>query len=213
MDDILLADDHPIVLMGSQTYLKSKGYNVVAACSNGIEAYNQIITRRPAIALIDINMPGMTGLEILQKINEEKIPTKVILLTLQNELSIFNHAKSLGVSGFLLKEFVLNEIEKCIEKVLRGEKYFSPSLDGNLYFDEEVSTAAGLDNLTSAEKKILQLIAEQNSSKEIAAILFISEKTVETHRNHIIKKLSIPSEKNALLKWAIKNKTFILRNT
>lgn len=213
MGDILLADDHPIVLMGSQTYLKSKGYNVVAACANGIEAYNQIVAKVPSIALIDINMPGMTGLEILQKIRDEKIPTKVILLTLQNELSVFNYAKSLDVDGFILKEFVLKEIEICIEKVLAGEKYFSPNLEGNLYFDEEVSTETGLENLTQAEKKILQLIAEQKSSKEIAAILYVSEKTVETHRNHIIKKLNIPSEKNALLKWAIKNKTFILKNT
>ena len=209
MCEILIADDHPIVLMGSKTFLKSKGYNVVSACTNGIEAYNQIISKKPEIALIDISMPGMSGLDILKKLNEEKSSTKVVLLTLQNELSVFNYAKSIGVKGFLLKEFAMAEIETCISIVKAGRTYFSPQLEGNLLFDEDEEPNSDLEKLTFAEKKILQLISMQRSSKEIAADLFISEKTVETHRGHIIKKLNIPSEKNALLKWAIENKNSI----
>ncbi len=212
MCEILIADDHPIVLMGSKTFLKSKGYNVVSTCTNGIEAYNQIVLKNPTIALIDINMPGMTGIEILRKLHEENSSTKVVLLTLQNELSIFNLAKSLGVKGFLLKEFAMEEIEKCIEVVKSGANYFSSHLEGNLFFDEDKSHNEDMAKLTFAEKKILLLVSMQRSSKEIAAVLFISEKTVETHRNHIIKKLNIPSEKNALLKWAIENKSSISEN-
>ncbi|MEO9209872.1 MAG: response regulator transcription factor [Ginsengibacter sp.] len=209
MCEILIADDHPIVLMGSKTFLKSKGFNIVSACTNGIEAYNQILLKRPDVALIDISMPGMSGLDILKKLQDDNIPTKIVLLTLQNELSVFNYAKSLGVKGFLLKEFAMEEIEKCIHMVKAGNTYFSPHLDGNLFLDEDELSNNGFDNLTFAEKRILQLISLQRSSKEIAADLFISEKTVETHRSHIIKKLNIPSEKNALLKWAIENKNSI----
>ncbi|ANI88287.1 hypothetical protein A9P82_02590 [Arachidicoccus ginsenosidimutans] len=206
MIDILIADDHPIVLFGTKTHLEQMGLNIVAACSNGIEAYNLIMIKRPSIALLDVCMPGMTGMEIAEKLSKTKTFTKIILLTLQNELSVLNYAKRLGVKGFLLKEFALDEIEKCIEEVQSGREYFSQQLKTGLHLSENASTNMNLDVLTFSEKKILQLIAEHKSSKEIASLLFISEKTVETHRANIIKKLNIPSGKNALLKWAIENK-------
>ncbi|MGF7233210.1 response regulator [Arachidicoccus sp.] len=205
MANILIADDHPVVLLGIKTYLEQKGYNVAATCDNGIEAYNQILAKQPSIALLDISMPGMTGLEILKKLSETKSRTKVVLITLQNELSVFNYAKQLGVRGFLLKEFAMNEMEKCLEEVQNGNIYFSEQLNDSLHHNAGSIEPAGLESLTFSEKKILQLISEQKSSKEIASILFISEKTVETHRSHIMKKLDIPSGKNALLKWAIEN--------
>ncbi|HEU0226525.1 MAG TPA: response regulator transcription factor [Arachidicoccus soli] len=204
MANILIADDHPVVLLGIKTYLEQKGHCIVTACNNGIEAYNQILAKQPSIALLDISMPGMTGLEILKKLSEIKTRTKVVLITLQNELSVFNYAKGLGVSGFLLKEFAMNEMEKCLEEVQKGNTYFSPQLEDSLYLNQSTD-AVDLSSLTFAEKKILKMIADQKSSKEIAALLFISEKTVETHRSHIMKKLDIPSGKNALLKWAIEN--------
>lgn len=205
MADILIADDHPVVLLGMKVFLKEKGHSIVAACDNGIEAYNQILVKKPDIALLDISMPGMTGLEILKKLSEIKINTRVVLLTLQNEMAIFNYARQLNVKGFLLKEFAMDEIEKCILEVLNGNTYFSPQLSENLSLGKDSFEAEKLDVLTFSEKKILELISQEKSTKDIASLLFISEKTVETHRSNIIRKLNIPAGKNALLKWALIN--------
>ena len=206
MSDILLADDHPAILLGIKTFLEQNGHSITATCSNGIEAYNTIIAKRPGIAILDIGMPGMTGIEIMLKIMQSKIKCKVILLTLDKELATFNYAKQIGVSGFLLKDFALDEMEKCIQVVAQGDTYFSDKLNNSLHMGGDAGSSNNISVLTFSEKKILQLISEQKSSKEIATMLFISEKTVETHRAHIIKKLNIPSIKNALLKWAIENK-------
>lgn len=204
MSRILIADDHPVVLFGTRTYLQQRGYNVITTCSNGLEAYNQIIAKQPDIALLDMSMPGLSGLEIVEKVQQAKVPVKTILLTMHNELSLFNRAKEIGVKGYLLKDFAMEEMEKCLEEVKRGNTYFSRHLEQSLTINNNGDGNPELSQLTFAEKKILELVAQQKSTREIAAMLFISEKTVETHRSHIIKKLNIPPGKNALLIWAMK---------
>lgn len=204
MSRILIADDHPVVLFGTRTYLQQRGYNVISTCSNGLEAYNQIIAKQPDIALLDMSMPGLNGLEIVEKVQQAKIPVKTILLTMHNEASLFNRAKELGVKGYLLKDFAMDEMEKCLEEVRKGNSYFSRHLEQSLTINNNGGADPELSLLTFAERKILELVAQQKSTKEIAALLFISEKTVETHRSHIIKKLNIPPGKNALLIWAMK---------
>lgn len=204
MSRILIADDHPVVLFGTKTYLQQRGYNVISTCSNGLEAYNQIIAKQPDIALLDMSMPGLSGLEIVEKVQQAKVPVKTILLTMHNELSLFNRAKEIGVKGYLLKDFAMEEMEKCLEEVKRGNTYFSRHLEQSLTINNNGDGNPELSQLTFAEKKILELVAQQKSTREIAAMLFISEKTVETHRSHIIKKLNIPPGKNALLIWAMK---------
>ncbi len=206
MYNVLIADDHPVVLFGTKTFLTQLGYHVISTCSNGLEAYNQIITRQPDIALLDMNMPGLNGVEILEKINNHKsvANVKTILLTMHNELSIFNRAKELAVKGYLLKDFAMDEMEKCLDAVKKGETYFSHHLVQRLTIKNTPDTHPDLQQLTFAEKKILELVSQQKSTREIASLLFISEKTVETHRSHIIKKLNIPAGKNALLIWAMK---------
>jgi len=205
MLDILIADDHPLALLGIQTFLEQKGYHICSSCDNGLEAYNQIVTRQPAIAMMDVNMPGLNGLEVIQKIIQKKIPTKLVLLTMQNELSVFNRAVELGIKGYLLKEFATAEVEKCLFEVGNGRTYFSVHLNDGLVMNNHAASNSEIDRLTFAEKKILELVAQQKSTREIAVFLFISEKTVETHRGNIIKKLNIPHNKNALLMWAMKN--------
>lgn len=205
MHSILIADDHPILSLGTKTFLEQKGYSIAGVCNNGVEAYNQILGKQPGIALLDISMPGMNAIEILEKLQGKRIQTSIILLTMHNELSIFNRAKELGVKGYLLKEFAMEEIEKCLQEVENGRPYFSVHLENKLIMTEEENKNGNAELLTFAEKKILQMVAQQKSSKEIAAQLFISEKTVETHRGHIIKKLNLTPSKNALLKWALTN--------
>ncbi len=205
MANILISDDHPLTLMGTKAYIESLGHHVCELCSNGISAYNMILQRKPDIAILDINMPGMNGMEVLEKLQSQPQKTKVILLTMNDEWSIFNRAKELNVKGYVLKEFSADVLGHCIEAVLNNETWFNPELSAHLHINKDTAHLSLLDKLTFAEKKIVTLIARAQSSKEIAQTLFISEKTVENHRSNIIKKLELPSEKNALLLWAVKN--------
>lgn len=212
MANVIIADDHPFTLIGTKTFVESLGYNVIDLCNNGISAYNSIVYNRPGIAILDMNMPGMNGIEILEKLQQQRSFTKIVLLTMHNEVSIFTHAQKLGARGYLLKEFATHELENCLTAIQKGECWFSPELTRMLVMDStNTSNDDKISMLTFTEKKILELVAAQHTSKEIGALLFISEKTVETHRRKIIQKLSLPQEKNALLLWAVKN--FGTKNT
>lgn len=201
---ILVADDHPLTLMGTKGFVESLGYEVENICSNGIIAYNLIVSHRPAIAILDINMPGMDGLEVLEKVFTQKLKTKVVLLTMHKEMSIFNKANQYGLSGYILKEYAQEELEICLESVQKGNQYVSKNLTNELTHHDENETNVELKKLTFAEKKIVELIAQQKTSKQIAELLFISEKTVEGHRTNIIQKLGLAKKKNTLLVWASK---------
>jgi DNA-binding NarL/FixJ family response regulator len=205
MNTILIADDHPLTLMGTKVFVESLGYQVIETCANGIVALNTLRHQTPDIALLDVSMPGLTGLELLEKIQDEKMDTYVILLTMHHEMSVYLKAKQLGVRGYLLKDYAAEELDICIKTVLEGEEYISKYLSKKLYNDGEQDEVKGMSVLTFAERKIVELIALEHSSKEIADFLFISEKTIETHRRNIIQKLNLPRERNALLIWAIKN--------
>ena len=201
---ILVADDHPLTLMGTKNFVESLGYEVDDVCSNGISAYNLMVSHRPAIAILDINMPGMDGLEVLEKVFTQKLKTKVILLTMHKEMSVFNKANQYGLSGYILKEYAQEELEICLESVKKGNQYVSKNLTNELTHNNENDTNSELNKLTFAEKKIVELIAQNKTSKQIAELLFIAEKTVEGHRTNIIQKLGLPKEKNTLLIWANK---------
>lgn len=206
MARILICDDHPFVLMGTKSYVQGLGHTVCEICSNGISAFNMIQQHRPDIALLDISMPGMNGIEVLKKIREEKLKTKVILLTMHNEMSVFNRAKALEVNGYILKDFGVETLGECIDSVMKGNVWVSKELSESLVMDREQGQNTDLLNeLSAAEKKIVALIAKQHTSRDIASMLFITEKTVENHRHRIMKKLDLPAEKNALLVWALKN--------
>ncbi len=205
MAKILISDDHPFTLMGTKSYVQSLGHDICEMCSNGISAYNMILQHQPDIALLDMSMPGMNGLEILEKLLPSPIKTKVILLTMHKEMSIFNRARELKVKGYVLKEFSTDVLDECINAVLKGETWFSKELSENLHIDKNGSDDSILTKLTFAERKVVELIGRQHTTKEIANLLFIAEKTVENHRHSIMKKLNLPAEKNALLVWAVQN--------
>ncbi len=202
---IVIADDHPLTLNGTKLFVESLKYNVVEVAQNGINALNLIKIHNPDLAIIDINMPGLDGLEILKIVKENKLKTKIILLTMHKESSIYQKAIEYGVDGYILKEFASNELNICIEEISIGKKYLSKIIESDLILDNE-NMEGGLSKLTVSEKKILELIAQQKTSKQIGELLFISEKTVEGHRSKIIEKLELPKEKNAILKWLILNK-------
>ncbi len=201
---ILIADDHPFTLHGTQSFVESYGYKVIATCDNGASALNIIQSRLPDIAILDINMPALDGIDVAKKIHDLKLKTKVILLTMHNEITVYNKAKEYGIYGYILKEHAQEELKKCLFEVARGNQYVSDSLLNDLVNVREAGSSE-LDKLSFSERKIIELIAQQKTSKEIAEMLFLSEKTIEGHRTNIIEKLGLPKKKNVLLKWAITN--------
>ena len=201
---ILLADDHPFTLQGTKSFVESYGYKVTDTCSNGVSALNLILLHLPDIAILDINMPGLDGLEVAKKVHEAKIITKVILLTMHKEMTIYKKASQYGIFGYILKEHAQTELEHCLLAVKKGDKYISSFLEDDLIASADANLGE-LSTLSFAEKKILEQVAQQKTSKQIAHLLFLSEKTVEGHRSKIIEKLGLPKEKNALLKWVLQN--------
>lgn len=197
---IIIADDHPLLLKGLSDFLIEKGYNLLGSGKDGREAYNLIVKKNPDIAILDIQMPYMSGLEIAQKCKGQDINTKIVLITLHKEKELYEKAQELNIFGYILKEFALEEIEICIKTVTEGVPFFSNrimDLIGVVSVEDDE-----LSKLTPSEKKILKLIAKDKTNKQIASQLFISYRTVEKHRSNIINKLNIEPKTNSLLIWA-----------
>lgn len=198
---IVIADDHPILLMGNKHYLESKGFHGIFTATNGNEAYNEILNCKPDIAILDFDMPIMNGLEVAEVCRQKELGTKIIILTLYKQELILKEVGK-NIQGYILKEEAVNEIETCIQKVLSGKTYISKGLTDQIHFS---NTTHQLEVLTAAEAKVLRYLAKNLSSAQIAEALFISKRTVEKHRSNIIKKMKIPSTQNGLLLWVQKN--------
>ena len=197
---IIIADDHPLLLKGLSDFLIEKGYNLLGSGRDGREAYNLITQKKPDIAILDIQMPYMSGLEIAQQCKATGLETKIVLITLHKEKDLYQKAQELNIFGYILKEFALEEIENCIKTVKEGRPFFSDKIKeliGVVLMED-----SELAMLTPSEKKILKLIAQDKTNKEIASQLFISYRTVEKHRSNIITKLNIEPKTNSLLIWA-----------
>lgn len=201
---ILLADDHPLTLQGTKNFLESFGFKIIDTCSNGVSTLNLIKLHAPDVAILDINMPGLDGLDVAKIVFELKLKTKIILLTMHKEMTIYNTAKQYNIYGYILKEHASTELEKCLLAIKNGKRYTSGFLQEDLINDPQKNLTE-LNQLTLAERKIVTLIAKQKTTKQIAELLFLSEKTVEGHRTNIIEKLGLPKEKNTLLIWAIQH--------
>jgi len=203
---VIIADDHPLLLKGLNDFLKENEIDVVATASDGKDALGKIMRLRPQLAILDLEMPFLTGLDIAAECRNQKIETKIILLTLHKELYLYHQAKELNLSGYILKEFALGELITGIETVIQGDNFFSDKI-----FENKESNNLNSDQtqLTPSEKKILRLIAEGLSSKKIADKLFIAERTVDKHRSNMISKLKLEKKHNSLLIWAQKNREII----
>ncbi len=201
---IFIADDHPLLLKGLEDLLLEKKFNVVGKATNGQSALNFIVKECPEIAILDVEMPIKTGIEIAKECKKNNLETKIILITLHKEIDLYLMAKKIGVFGYLLKEFAIDEIENCIESVSNNIPYFSKELKKHIGFTAE--SDAVLKDLSMSEKRILKLISQHKTNKEIGHLLFISPRTVEKHRSKIILKLDLPRETGSLLTWVLKNK-------
>lgn len=204
---IIIADDHPLMLRGLTDFLTSKNFNIKGSATDGNAAYNLIVKHKPDIAILDIRMPHQTGLEIAEACKKNNLKTKIILITFDKEEELFNKAKELGIYGYILKEFAVEEIETCINHALLNKPYFSKELIAHLTTNPMSNKPECLDSLTKSELKILQLISENKTSQDIADELSISIKTVHKHRSNIVAKLKLDNKPTSLSIWATLNKS------
>ena len=206
---VLVADDHPILLKGLSDELSASGYEVLEGALNGASALDSIIQNVPDIAILDIEMPLLSGFEVIKKCAEKEIPTKFIILTSHKEKAFVLKAKQLNISGYILKDEPFEQVESCIQEVVKGGTYFSQEFDQ--IFNAQISPQ--LDKirfLTPSERTIIRLIAQDKSSREIGELLSISMRTVQKHRANIISKLDLPSDMDALAVWTRENKELLL---
>lgn len=206
---IIIADDHPLMLRGLHDFLNSKGYNIIGSACDGREAYNLIVKLKPQIAILDIRMPYKTGLEVAEECQKNNIETKIILITFDKGEALYDKAKELNVYGYILKEFAIEEIEKCIENVKKGNPYFSDEIASYLTESIPLAKPSDIELLTKSELKILKYIANNKTSHDIADTLKISFRTVTTHRSNIVHKLKLENRPSSLFLWASKNKNLL----
>ncbi|MBS1811452.1 MAG: response regulator transcription factor [Acidobacteria bacterium] len=210
---IVIADDHPIVRSGLRTVIESHAaLRVIAEADDGAAALAAIAQTQPDIAILDVNMPGLSGFDLARQLQTHKLSVAVIFLTIHSDAVMFNEALDLGARGYVLKESAVTDIVNSIHAVAAGELFISAALTEQLQQRQANATATpktGLPTLTATERRILRLIAANKESKDIAAELSISHRTVENHRANICRKLGL-SGHNALLHFALHHKLDLL---
>lgn len=203
---VLIADDHPIFRQGLRQIIASSAeFEIVAVASDGNEALDKIRRLKPQIAVLDVEMPGRTGLEVLKNINENNLPSAIILLTMYKEESFFNAALNAGAKGYVLKDSAISEIIAAMRAVAKDENFISPMLSTLLLKRlkrAEKPKNSPLESLTVSERRVLKLVAKAKNNQQIADELFISLRTVENHRSNICAKLGLDG-KNSLLVYAL----------
>lgn len=209
---ILIADDHPIFREGLKKVIsRDPQIKIIGEAEDGGTAIELIAALQPAVAVLDLDMPGQDGFAVLRAVQEARWPVKVIFLTMHNSEAIFHSALDGGASGYVLKDGAIAEIVNAIRAVAAGRNHISAELSTWLLnraqrANELPQHKPGIADLTPTELRVLKLIAQEKTSKEIAAELFISPKTVEHHRSSICEKLALRGF-NALVKFAITHKS------
>ena len=206
---VLIADDHPIFLRGLRTVLQDEpGVRIVAEARDGAQAWRQIQQAAPAVAILDIEMPELDGLQIARRVLRHRMRVRLVLLTLHQNEDILRQAIDLGVLGYLLKEDAEADVVQCIRAVIRGQHFIASALSGALVRRGAIGLdplPAGLAGLSPTQREVVKLIAQGLTSKEIGKELGISYRTVENHRFRIVEKLGLKGS-NSLLRFALENK-------
>jgi two-component system, NarL family, response regulator NreC len=206
---VLLADDHELVRQGLKLLLEREGFSVVGEASDGQMAVNLATKFCPDIAVFDIGMPILNGLDAARGIHNVSPRAKTILLTRHDEEQYVTEALRAGVKGYVLKNQAATDLIHAIRQVYRGEIYLSPSISRTVAEAFLSKTGLPADPLTLRERQILQLIGEGKSSKEIGNVLGISVKTVESHRTRLMQKLDI-HDVASLVRYAIRRGLVVL---
>lgn len=208
---LILADDHPMFRLGLKTAIgMAKEFEIIAEADDGRIALDLIARRTPDIAVIDWQMPVLNGLEVLKEVKKQRVKTRIIILTMHNDESLFQEALDVGVCGFVLKDNAVADIVEGLRTVQQGEVYLSPKVSLAVLKRVRMATRLrqekpGLDSLTVMERKVLKLVAGNITTKEIAAQLGVSPHTVETHRRNICQKLELQGS-HSLLQFALEHR-------
>ncbi|HEU4387002.1 MAG TPA: response regulator transcription factor [Blastocatellia bacterium] len=208
----MIADDHPIFRQGLRQVIEAKpNLTVVAEAEDGVVAFERIRELRPDVAVLDIDMPRQDGFAVARGIREQRLPVAVIFLTMHKDELHLNEALDLNAKGYLIKDNAAADLVNCIHAVAAGQNYVSPEL--STYLLNRGRRAAmlagqqpGLQSLTPTEQRILALLADYKTNKEIANVLCVSVRTIENHRANICAKLDLHGT-HALVKFAIQHKS------
>ena len=204
---VMLADDHILMREGIRQLLELDGsIEVIGEASDGEECLQKLEKVKPDVLLLDINMPKLNGIEVLEEIKRKKINVKVLILTVHNEVDYLIRAVDIGVDGYILKDSESAELKKAIMTVMDGESYIQPKLIPmlNKRLITRDSDKEKLESLTGREKEVLIEVANGMFNKEIATSLHISERTVKNHISNIFKKIDVSDRTQAAV-FAIKN--------
>lgn len=204
---VMITDDHSLIREGLKQLLELVGdFQVIAEACDGIDCMEKLKEQIPDVLLLDINMPRMNGLEVLQKIKDEKIDVKILVLTVHNEVEYLLKAVDIGINGYLLKDSESSELKKAILSVVDGEDYIQPSLIPVLnakMIDRDMDSEK-IEKLTKRELEVLKLLAVGMYNKGVADELHISERTVKNHVSSIFKKIDVSDRTQAAV-FAIRN--------
>ena len=211
---LLIVDDHPVFRRGLREIIEENSkFQIVGETSDGMTAVRLAKELKPDIAIVDIDMPQMNGLETVRAFQKNEYLVNVIFLTMYKEEDMFNAAMDLGVKAYIVKDNATDEILAALEKVSIDEPFVSRSMSEmgqrrNNRVKELLLSKPQIEDLTAAERRILKLIAEDHTSKEIADRLQISTKTIENHRQNICHKLKLHGS-HSLLKFAFEHKSHL----
>lgn len=204
---VMLADDHILLREGIRQLLEFDGsIQVVDEASDGEECLQKVIKTKPDVLLLDVNMPKMNGIEVLEEIKRKNIDVKVLILTVHNEMEYLLKAVDIGVDGYILKDSESTELKKAINVVMSGENYIQPNLIpalNNRLINRDIDKDK-IASLTKRELEVLVQVANGMFNKEIADTLHISERTVKNHISNIFKKIDVSDRTQAAV-FAIKN--------
>lgn len=201
---IVIADDHGIVRSGIKLLLETRpDLEVVGEAADGISARDLVVRERPDLAILDVKMPGLTGLQATREIKAQAPDVAVLILSMHDDDRYLFEALKAGASGYVLKSQADSDLLDAIRSVQRGEPFLSPGAQQTLIRDLIERGAPSESDLTPREEEIVKLVAEANTTREIAELLHLSEKTVENHRANAMKKLGM-RDRVELVRYAIR---------
>ena len=202
---VLLADDHKIVVEGL-TKLLAPTCDLVGTFENGRELVQAVKQLQPDVAVVDISMPLLNGIDAVAQLKKAKVKTKIIFLTMHPDITYATRALEAGASGYILKQSAPSELFEAIREVLKGRVYVTSMIAKDLLQSlmQKTAHSGKLTELTPRQREVLQLVAEGHSAKEIASVLKISPRTVEFHKHSIAQKLNLDSQAQ-LVQYAIKH--------
>lgn len=200
---VLLADDHGLVRQGLKTLLEGQGFQVVGEASDGQEALRAVEKTHPDVAILDIRMPALNGVDAARELKKSSPNTKIIILTQHDENQYVTEALKAGARGYVLKSQGAEDLVHAIQEVCRGSVYLSPSISRTVVGAYLSKSTVPAEELSGRERQVLQLVGEGKSTKDVAQQLGISVKTAESHRARLMKKLDI-HETASLVRYAIR---------